>query len=210
MIKRIVCFGDSNTYGLDAEGACRYDENTRWPCILAKQLGEGYSVVEEGLCGRTSVFQDPLKEGMAGIDYITPCMLSHKPIDLLIIMLGTNDAKERFSATSRNIADGIIRLAVKAQYTDAWHTKPYILLISPVPIDDLYIGTSAGAGLGRGCAEKTHSIEPLLRQAAQAKSWYYMNAADFAVVSSVDYTHLTAESHIALGNAVAKKVMEII
>ena len=209
-MKRIICFGDSNTYGLDAERSCRFDEDTRWPCVLAKRLGQGYSVVEEGLCGRTAVFQDPLKEGMAGIDYITPCMLSHKPIDLLIIMLGTNDAKERFSATARNIVDGIIRLAVKAQYTDAWNNEPHILLISPVPVDDLYIGTPAGASLGRECAEKTHTIEPLLYQAAHAKGWYYMNAADFAAVGSFDYIHFTAESHIALGKAAAEKVIEII
>ena len=96
MKKHIVCFGDSNTHGYCADpkdcadGGDRFNENERWTCLLQKTLGDEYLVLEEGLSGRTTVFDDPLHECMSGLDYITPCLMSHEPVDLLIIMLGTN------------------------------------------------------------------------------------------------------------------------
>ena len=99
MKKHIVCFGDSNTHGYCAEpwdcadGGDRFNEAERWTCLLAKHLGEDYLVLEEGLGGRTTVFQDPLTEGLCGIDMIFPVLMSHEPVDLLILMLGTNDSK---------------------------------------------------------------------------------------------------------------------
>lgn len=98
MKKHIVCFGDSNTHGYCAMNDGRFDENERWTCLLQKELGEDYLILEEGLSGRTTCFNDPLFEGLSGLDYIYPCLMSHEPVDLLIIMLGTNDTKERFGA----------------------------------------------------------------------------------------------------------------
>ena len=91
MKKHIVCFGDSNTHGYCAMNDGRFDENERWTCFLQKNLGEDYLVLEEGLSGRTTCFNDPLFEGLSGLDYIYPCLMSHEPVDLLVIMLGTND-----------------------------------------------------------------------------------------------------------------------
>ncbi len=101
MKKRIVCFGDSNTWGYDAVTRERFAEEIRWTGLLQKELGEGYQIVEEGLCGRTSVFEDPLNEGMSGLAYLYPCLMSHAPVDLLILMLGTNDCKQRFGLTAK-------------------------------------------------------------------------------------------------------------
>ncbi len=102
MKKHIVCFGDSNTHGYCADPkdtethADRFSENERWTCLLQKALGDEYYVIEEGLSGRTTVFDDALHEKMSGLDSIYSCLMSHEPVDLLIIMLGTNDCKERF------------------------------------------------------------------------------------------------------------------
>ena len=90
--------GDSNTHGYCAMNDGRFDENERWTCLLQKNLGEDYLVLEEGLSGRTTCFQEPLFEGLSGLDYIYPCLMSREPVDLLVIMLGTNDTKERFGA----------------------------------------------------------------------------------------------------------------
>ncbi|WP_216624798.1 GDSL-type esterase/lipase family protein [Paenibacillus foliorum] len=108
MKKTIVCFGDSNTWGYDAETDLRFDEETRWTGLLASHLGSQYSVIEEGLSGRTSVCEDPLFEGLSGLSYLYPCLMSHSPLDLIVIMLGTNDTKDRFGLTSYNIAQGIV------------------------------------------------------------------------------------------------------
>ena len=109
-IKRILCFGDSNTWGYNGIDESRFDENTRWTRLLQQHLGEDYEIIEEGLPGRTASIDDPIQEGMNAYDYIHPCLKSHSPLDLVIIMLGTNDAKERFNLTSFNIAQGIVRL----------------------------------------------------------------------------------------------------
>lgn len=210
MKKRILCFGDSNTHGYCGEkGGKRFDETIRWPCILQAELGTGYTVVEEGLNGRTTVFEDPLKEGMCALPYLLPCLVTHEPIDLFVIMLGTNDTKERFSATPRNITDGLIRLLQIAKSAAVWNTIPRILLMAPVPLGAQYVTGPGGAGMGAGCCEKSRALEPLYRQAAEELGCYFLNAADYAQVNTVDFIHLTGESHLALGRAVACTVKEI-
>ena len=100
MKKHIVCLGDSNTHGYCADpadcadGGARFNENERWTCLLQKALGEEYLVLEEGLSGRTTVFTDPLHESMPALDVAYPILMSHEPVDLLVIMLGTNDAQD--------------------------------------------------------------------------------------------------------------------
>ena len=123
MRKHIVCFGDSNTHGYCAgycadpkdcaEGGNRFSEEERWTCLLQKKLGDSALVIEEGLSGRTTVFTDPLHESMAGLDSIYSVLMSHEPVDLLIIMLGTNDTKERFGANAACIGIGMERLILK-------------------------------------------------------------------------------------------------
>ena len=110
MKKHIVCFGDSNTHGYCADPAdcadhgIRFNENERWTRRLQTLLGEEYLVTEEGLSGRTTCFDDPIHEGLSGISYITPCLKSHEFVDLLVIMLGTNDVKERFASSAASSA----------------------------------------------------------------------------------------------------------
>ena len=99
MKKHIVCYGDSNTHGYCAETGGRFNEEERWTCLLQAYLGDQFLVLEEGLSGRTTCFDDPIHEGLCGLDYLYPCLMSHEPVDLLIIMLGTNDTKERFGVS---------------------------------------------------------------------------------------------------------------
>ena len=144
MKKHILCFGDSNTHGYcadpndSADGELgRFNEEERWTCLLQQYLGYEYLVIEEGLSGRTTVFDVPLHEGLSGIDYLSPCLRSHSPIDLLIIMLGTNDSKERFSANAYAIGKGMERLILSAKNTDCWaKSEPNILVVCPPPIGE--------------------------------------------------------------------------
>ena len=108
MKKHILCLGDSNTHGYCADpGDCddstlsRFNEEERWTCLLQRALGDAYLVIEEGLSGRTTVFEDPLNEGMPALPYLAPCLKSHEPVSLLIIMLGTNDTKEYLGEIGR-------------------------------------------------------------------------------------------------------------
>ena len=96
-IRRVLCFGDSNTYGANPSGP-RFDETERWPMLLQAYLGDGFRVLEEGFGGRTIAFDDPVEGGYkSGMVYLPPCLMSHNPLDLVAIMLGTNDTKQRFA-----------------------------------------------------------------------------------------------------------------
>jgi len=131
MKKHIVCLGDSNTHGYCADPAdcadpalARFNEDERWTCLLQREPGEEYLVIEEGLPGRTTVFEDPLHEAMPTLPYLYPCLKSHEPVSLLIIMLGTNDTKERLGANAACIGLGMERLVRKAMTVDCWGPGP--------------------------------------------------------------------------------------
>ena len=95
-MKTILCFGDSNTWGYNPENRQRFGPEERWSGILRNSLGEDYRAIEEGLNGRTTLWDDPIEGFKNGLDYLMPCLESHKPFDLITIMLGTNDLKCRF------------------------------------------------------------------------------------------------------------------
>ena len=101
----ILCYGDSNTYGYNPVNGLRYPKDVRWTGVLQKLLGEQYAVIEEGCNGRTTVFEDIAEPWKAGLGYLKPCLNTHKPIDFVIMMLGSNDLKRMFHATAKEIAD---------------------------------------------------------------------------------------------------------
>lgn len=205
----ILCFGDSNTHGYNAENNGRFSEEERWPCLLGSYLGKDFRIIEEGLNGRTTVFDDPLSEGLSGLQYLYPCMMTHKPIDLLIIMLGTNDTKERFNATPENSAKGIECLVRKAeQTTDAWRNKPDILLVAPPPIASGYETPRVFGEMGKKCVEKSKFLAPLFKEVADRLGYRFLDAGtiDEMKMNQIDYMHLTVKSHCLL----AKKLAEII
>lgn len=130
----ILCFGDSNTYGYKPDGTGRFDTDTRWTSLLQKKLGADHRVIEEGLCGRTTVFQDDLREGRRGLDLIGVTMEMHNPIDLLIVMLGTNDCKTRYNASAGTIAKGLAQVIQKARKNAS---QPFdLLVISPIHLGE--------------------------------------------------------------------------
>ena len=116
-MKTILCYGDSNTYGLKSDLVSRYPRNVRWTGILQEKLGSEYYVIEEGLGGRTTVWDDPVEDYKNGKKYLLPCLDSHKPLDLVIIMLGTNDLKSRFSVTPFDIGASMENLSLIHIYT---------------------------------------------------------------------------------------------
>ena len=217
MKKHIVCFGDSNTHGYCAEpadcadGGDRFNENERWTCLLQKALGEDYLVLEEGLSGRTTVFPDPLHECMSGLDAIYSCLMSHEPVDLLIIMLGTNDTKERFGANAACIAIGMERLVTKAAAVPAWRGgKPNILIISPPHMGEGMYDDPGWGGMGLGCPEKSRGLAKLYAELAQRLGFAFLDAEGVAEFNRKDCMHLTRKGHRQLADKLSGLVPALI
>ena len=134
-MNNILCFGDSNTYGYRPDGKGRYGEEVRWTKRLQTALGkENYNIIEEGLCGRTTVFEDELRNDRKGINAISMILETHNPLDLVIIMLGTNDCKVRYGASAGVIGKGLEQIISKVKQFTNEHTK--ILVISPILLEE--------------------------------------------------------------------------
>lgn len=213
MAKTIVCFGDSNTHGYNSQNMGRFTEKERWTCLLAEMLGEEYLVREEGMGGRTTVFDDPLFEGLCGLDYIYPCMMTHEPVSLLIVMLGTNDVKERFAVNPENIAKGMERLLTKAMRSlEAWENqRPNVLLIAPPPIEKGYETTFIYGEMGDHCVEKSQKLAAVYKEVANRLGCHFLDAGAIEGVSMYpyDYMHLSLEGHRRLAEELAKVIQEI-
>lgn len=211
--KKILCFGDSNTHGYNSKTGMRFSEEERWTCLLQKYLGKDYLIAEEGLEGRTACFEDPLFEGLCGFYYLYPCLMTHKPVDLLIIMLGTNDVKSRFAATPENVAKGIERLVQKAKDTPvAFRNGPNILLITPPPIEPGYETTEVFGEMGPNCVEKTRRLAPLYEEAAKRLGIHYLDAGQVPGVDMYpyDYMHLSLEAHNNLAKELARIIPDVV
>ena len=212
MKKHILCLGDSNTHGYCADpadcadGGARFNEDERWPMRLQTALGPDYLVTEEGLSGRTTVFPDPLHESMDALSVAYALLKSHEPVDLLIIMLGTNDTKERFGANAACIGVGLERLILKCKSVDCWGIHaPNILVVAPPPI---------GAGfhdevMGSGCVEKSAGVAAQFEAVAGRNGCHFFDAKD-CEFNSLDFMHLTRRGHAQLAAALAALVPELV
>ena len=136
-MKTILCYGDSNTHGADPNNGPRLDHHTRWPGVLRASLGDQYWVVEEGCSGRTTVLDDPLDPRKNGATSLLMLLESHQPIDLVVILLGTNDLKHCFGASAESIARGLETLVGICRSSTAGPgllASPDILVVAPPPL----------------------------------------------------------------------------
>ena len=205
-MKRIVAFGDSNTYGHDPADGSRLDK--RWTRLIRPMLGEGFEIIEEGLCGRTSVFSvNTNRDGWEGSTVIRPVVCTHKPFDLLIIMLGTNDLLAEAHADADDSARGIETLVKMARGC----ADSKILIISPILIDEAVAEHETFGPLygGTRACELSKQFAPRFKAVADKNGCYFLNAADHARASRLDGVHMDSENHAKLAAAIADKIKEI-
>lgn len=209
--KHIVCFGDSNTWGYDAVSGGRFDEDTRWTRLLQRHLGEEYLVSEEGVSGRTTVFDDPRFEGLCGRRALPVAMMTHCPVDCLVVMLGTNDCKALFSASVRHINDGLRRLLHAAIHQrDVWAEGARILVVAPMAMGkELYGVPEIFQEMGEGSVEKSRALPAAFQETARAFGCDYMDCNPYITPNTVDYMHFDARSHARFAEALAAKLKEM-
>ena len=206
MKTHILCLGDSNTHGYcadpkdNADGGIRFNEDERWTCRLQTALGDKYLVTEEGLSGRTTVFADPIHESMDALSVAYPLLKSHEVIDLLIIMLGTNDVKERFNANAACIGAGMERLIQKCKTVDCWGGKePNILVVAPPRIKEGFHDEV----MGDGCVEKSKGVAGWYKIIAERNNVHFLDA-EGCEFNQIDFMHLTRKGHAQLAEKLAE------
>lgn len=217
-MKRILCYGDSNTWGHDPEnGAKRVSDEARWPMELERLLGSEYRVVEEGLCGRWSgrleVVAGDVDLPWDGYQYFLGCMGSQKPLSLVIIMLGTNDlqnAKELEPEYTGDMLREYVK-AIKDICELSGDKLPEILLISPIAIDEAIVDNEVFNEIfGAQSLPKSEKLAEIIENTAKECGVHYLKAENYAKASKLDGLHMNADNHKLLAKAVCDKVLEIL
>ena len=216
-MKNILCFGDSNTWGFDGESGERFPYEKRWTSLLAAALGDDYNIIPEGLNGRTTVWDDPFNPFRNGIDALPFCLISHKPLDLIVLMLGTNDSKNFYHNTPFSIGKGLRRMIELIQSSDSGREggAPQILLMSPAPVKP---GNQDKAAFdlrefknidGHDPVKVSSGLAAEYQQKADEYGCGFLDAGACAEVCDADGVHLPAEGHKALAAAVSEKIKEM-
>lgn len=206
---RILCYGDSNTWGANPREDVRYPANVRWTGILQEKLGNNFEIIEEGLCGRTTVLDDPKEENRNGLTYLKPCLISHQPIDQVILILGTNDLKERFNLSAEDIAGNIEKLVlvIKEMGLDKSGNPPKIILISPSSVKEQ---SDNSAGEFGGAEEKSKQFGRFYQEVATRQGLEFVDISEYITPSSIDGLHLEEEAHAKIAEILFDKVKSVL
>ncbi len=207
----VVCYGDSNTHGADPITHGRFPRDVRWPGVLASELGDGVHVIEEGLNGRTTLWDDPFMDFRNGKPYLLPCLRSHQPVDVLVLMLGTNDLKTIFGRAPHEIAAGagaLVDLALtSADRTRRRRRRP--CSSSPRPASARRpTGPSCGASARR--ARRPRPCRGCTGTSPRSRASRSSMRPSSSSATPGDGVHLGAADHGVLGRAVAGAVREIL
>lgn len=210
MKKRIVCFGDSNTWGfIPGSDGERMSADLRWPGVMQSKLGEDYIIIEEAQNGRTTIWDDPTESvSKNGAKHLPVILESHEPIDLVIVMLGTNDLKNHLNQNALAIAQscGVLIDRILASSAGLGNSVPKVLLMAPAPVSE---GHCPFGHLFDGAAEKSLGFKTAYAEVAADRGISFLNAGDYASCPVPDTIHIDAEGCNRLGKAVAQKVREM-
>lgn len=213
--KRIMCFGDSLTWGWvpveEGVPTTRYPDDVRWTGVMKKELSPEFEIIEEGLSARTTSLDDPTDPRLDGSAYLPSALASHLPLNLVIIMLGTNDTKAYFKRTPFEISAGVSKLIGQvlagAGGVGTAYPAPQVLVMAPPPLRPMphpYFQSLFG-----GAHEKTAQFGKLYGDLADFMKVHFLDAGAVISTDGVDGIHFTEQNNLDLGKAVANKVREI-
>ncbi len=205
-MKNILCFGDSNTWGYAPFTKLRFDTNTRWTGVLQQNLGDEYCVIEEGLNGRTTVHNEEGRPFRSGAKLLPVLMESHAPLDLVIIMLGTNDLKTKFNSTPQQIAENI-KVVCELANNNEYNLKAQILLISPTHVVEMKDEDKVEFA---GAIEKSLEFAIYYERVAKQLNLHFLDAAQIVQTTTEDGVHWTAQQHREFGLKIAKEIIPVL
>ena len=198
-MKQILAFGDSNTWGLIPGSGERYPEHIRWTGILRKAAASyGYRVLEDGVCGRTTVFQDPSRSGRRGLDAIDRYREADS-LSAVILMLGTNDCKTVFRASPERIGCGLEQCLIRFEQLIP---PEKILVVSPLLLGKDVWKPEKDPAFDKQSVRTCAALKDIYRKIAERRGCAFLAASDHAEACHVDEEHLNAEGHEHLAAAI--------
>lgn len=204
--RTLLCFGDSNTWGLDPRTQRRFPRSIRWPGRLQAALGDSWHVIEEGLNGRTTTLESPLMPGRNGLDYLGPCLDSHAPLDAVVIFLGTSDLADRYAMTATDIARAAARLAIiVAQSGTGVEGEPPIPILACPPL----LGETTWNEDWAGAPAKAKVLRERFAGVAERFGLELVDLGTVARYSRLDGIHLDADGHAAVAGLVEQTLRRL-
>ena len=206
-MKSVLAFGDSNTWGLipGSRNKERYPFDVRWTGILQNRC-KSVRIIEEGLCGRTTAYEDELRPGRNGVLALPKILESHYPLDAVILMLGTNDCKSAFHAFPEKIGKGI---ELCLDEIEEYLLPCEILLVSPVVLGEDVWKPEKDPEFGKESAPISCALKEEYRKIARKRGTAFLAASDYVQVNNVDSEHLDEEGHRILAMALYKKLIDM-
>jgi lysophospholipase L1-like esterase len=206
MMKKILCFGDSNTWGCSPVDSSRFDDKTRWPMVMGSILGADYLIIEDGLNGRTVLNLSPVSITANGIEWIQSEIGNYLPLETAIISLGINDVFIGEDVTLQQISDGLENIIdiIRDSHTSGGYTTPEIIIMSPPE----YNTEIEGAQFFELQINKLKGLPETYMKLSLKKNCHFFNAADYVRGSVIDGSHLDSQSHILLGRKAAEFISD--
>ena len=205
--KRILIYGDSNTHGYRSSDGLRYEKYQRWTGVCQERTAGWAEILEEGLNGRTTHFNEPFLEFRNGLDYIQPCIRTHLPLDMVCVMLGSNDLKKKFHQQAQEIAKNAAKVLQRARqvtYSKYPGSSCLFTLIGPPSIGrDLLKGPFGQEFNGEETIAQSRLFPYYYEQEAQRGGFLFFDAAKVCIPCREDGLHLDLENHRQLGTAFA-------
>lgn len=201
-MKRVMFYGDSNTWGYNGENGCRFPENVRFTGLLAQKFAGRYAVVEEGLNGRTTAFQDDIGPCRNGYTYLPVTLFSNDPLDLVVFMLGTNDCKRRISACVEEIVRGMELLIQEVRnHSLIREKKTAMALIAPPPMEEFAI--QSDFMFDKESVEKSRQLSIAFEHLSWTYGLHFIDAGKICRPGNADGVHLDAAGHKQLAEVLA-------
>jgi len=205
-MKNILCFGDSNTWGYTPISGVRYSLNERWPRVLSSIIGSQFHIIEEGLNGRTIANNVEGRLARSGAELLPILLESHRPLDVVIVSLGTNDLLNDFKLSSKDIAQNMKALCISIsnnEFITQQESKTKILLISPPHLATL---PEEDQLLFKGGFEKSQQLAGHYQKIAKELGINFLDAQEFIQTTDIDGIHWTVEQHKKLAESISERI----
>lgn len=212
-MKHILFFGDSNTWGFDPRTGGRYPASVRYPGLLRTMLPAGYEIIEAGLNGRTTAYSDGYDGWSSGSKALPMVLKTHDPLDLVVLMLGTNDLKTRLGLTLDDVVKGMRRLVNIVHSPGLWNLRqaPRVLVVAPMHLNgETLLHSPFGDVFGARSVDLSRRLSAAFEALCAAEKCCFFDAGQLGPVTSSDGVHMSPADHRRLAEMLAHIVPSIV